>query len=59
MENIKIITSEQHQNLLKLCNKSKHQFRENSFGVIFCIRCGLLSTSTNNVQKLEHIYQIK
>lgn len=55
----KIITSEQHQNLLKLCNKGKHQFRENNFGVIFCIRCGLLSTSTNGAPKLEHIYLVK
>lgn len=56
---IKVLTPEQHKFHLFLCNKGKHQFRENSFGVIFCIRCGLLSTSTNNVQKLEHIYQIK
>lgn len=55
----KTITSEQYQSLLKLCNKGKHTFRENSFGVIFCIRCGLLSTSTNGTPKLEHIYLVK
>lgn len=56
---IRNITFEQHQNLLKLCNKGKHQFRENNFGIIYCIRCGLLSISTNNIQKLEFVYQIK
>ncbi len=31
----------------------QHKLRENEFGVVFCIRCGLLSTSIGNVPKLE------
>lgn len=49
----KRITQEQYLNKLKQCSKGKHKLRENSFGVVYCVRCGLLSTSVGNVPKLE------
>lgn len=48
-----IITKEQFQKKLKLCQKGKHKLRENEFGVVFCTVCGLLSTSVGNVPKLK------
>lgn len=42
-----IITTKEHQRALYiLCSKGKHKFRENSFGITWCVICGLLSTST-------------
>ena len=49
----KIITSQQWLKGLELCKKGKHKFRENSFGVIFCTRCGLLSNTIVNAPKLD------
>lgn len=49
----KIITSQQWYKGLELCKKGKHKFRENSFGVIFCTRCGLLSNAIVNTFKLD------
>lgn len=49
----KIVNNEQFENGLKLCNKGKHKLRENGFGVVFCVRCGLLSTSVGGVEKLK------
>lgn len=46
------ITPERHQSMLKICAKGKHKLRENSFGVVFCVRCGLLSTSVGIVPKI-------
>ena len=50
---VTIITKEQFQNKLKVCQKGKHKLRENEFGVVFCTICGLLSTSVGNVPKLK------
>lgn len=49
----KIITDEQFINGTKLCAKGKHKLRENSFGIVWCVKCGLLSTSVGNVPKLS------
>jgi hypothetical protein len=48
----KVITQEQFVKGLAICSKGKHKLRENNFGVLFCVRCGLLSTSVGNVEKL-------
>lgn len=34
------------------CNKRKHKLRENNFGVVWCVNCGMLS-NTLNAQKLN------
>lgn len=49
----KIITSQQWLKNRELCNKGKHKFRENCFGIVFCTRCGLLSNATVNTPKLD------
>lgn len=49
---MKTITTEQHQKLVQICAKGKHKLRENSFGVVFCVKCGLLSTSVGIVPKI-------
>lgn len=46
------ITTKQFLKGLELCKKGKHKLRENKLGVVFCTRCGLLSTSVGNVEKL-------
>lgn len=48
----KVITKEQFEKGLAICSKGKHKLRENNFGVVFCVRCGLLSTSVGNAEKL-------
>lgn len=48
-----IITKEQFQNKLKICQKGKHKLSENEFGGVFYTICGLLSTSVGNVSKLK------
>jgi Zn ribbon nucleic-acid-binding protein len=48
----KVITQEQFVKGLAICSKGKHKLRENDFGVVFCVRCGLLSTSVGNAEKL-------
>ena len=48
-----IITQEKHQLLMgRNCNKGKHRFRENNFGICWCVLCGMLGT-TNTAPKLE------
>lgn len=50
---MKEICSEQLQKSIKnLCEKGKHKFRENKFGVTWCVRCGCLSTSIGFADKL-------
>lgn len=44
MKTSRIINSEQHINMMKnYCSKSKHKIRENSFGISYCVICGLIS----------------
>ena len=50
---MKIVNHEAYINGLKLCNKGKHTLRENSLGIVFCTRCGLLSNSTNTERLKE------
>lgn len=38
---------------LSLCKKGKHKLRENKFGVTWCVRCGLLSTTIGTAQLLK------
>ena len=56
---MKHITNDQFVNSLKICQKGKHKLRENNFGVVFCTRCGLLSTSVGAVEKLTEDDKIK
>lgn len=49
----KIITSQQWLKGQELCKKGKHKFKENSFGVVFCTRCGLLSNAIVDMPKLD------
>jgi len=56
---MKHITNDQFVNNLKICQKGKHKLRENNFGVVFCVRCGLLSTSVGAVEKLTENDKIK
>ena len=40
----KIITIDDHNKLKAChCNKGKHRFRENKFGIVWCVICGQLS----------------
>lgn len=40
------ITKERYlEGIKNYCKKDKHKFRTNKFGVTWCTRCGLLSTS--------------
>ena len=48
----KNISKEQHLRMLKLCANGKHKFRENKFGVTWCVVCGLLSTSIGFAKSL-------
>ena len=50
---MKTITKEQFVNGLKICQKGKHKLRENEFGIVWCVRCGLLSTSVGTAEKLN------
>lgn len=56
---MKHINNNQFISNLKLCQKGKHKLRENKFGVVFCVRCGLLSTSVGAVVKLKDDDKIK
>lgn len=49
------ITKEAHTALKKVhCDKGKHRFRENKFGVTWCVICGQLSyNNLGLVPKLE------
>lgn len=42
-----------YQKSLSQCSKGKHKFRENKFGVTWCVRCGQLSTSVGTSQILN------
>lgn len=33
------------------CNRSKHKFRENKFGVTWCTVCGMLASNTYGLVK--------
>lgn len=46
------VTRDFYKKGLSLCQKGKHKLRENEFGVVWCVRCGLLSTSVGNADKL-------
>lgn len=50
---MKTITKEQFVNGFKICQKGKHKLRENEFGIVWCVRCGLLSTSVGTAEKLN------
>lgn len=56
---MKTITKEQYIKGLELCKKGKHKLRENQFGIVFCTRCGLLSTSVGNVERLKEDDKLK
>lgn len=47
------IVKEQFENGIKICQKGKHKLRENQFGIVWCTRCGLLSTSVGSAEKLR------
>ncbi len=47
------ITNESFEKIQANCKKGKHKLRENNFGVCWCVKCGLLSTSVGTAQKLE------
>ena len=49
----KILNSINYQKSLAQCSKGKHKFRENKFGVTWCVRCGQLSTSVGTSQILN------
>ena len=46
-----IKSTDWHKNL-GLCAKGKHKLRTNDYGVTWCTRCGLLS-STQNAEPLK------
>ena len=35
------------------CNKGKHKFRTNKFGVTWCVICGMLGSYNTSSQELE------
>lgn len=49
----KIISQSHCGKLQELCKKGKHKLRENEFGVVWCVHCGLLSNSVGGVQKIK------
>lgn len=55
----KIINIETFIKGLDLCKKGKHKLRENKFGVTWCVRCGLLSTTIGTAQALEENDKLK
>ena len=51
---MKIVSLEEYSKLKKFhCEKGKHRFRENKFGVTWCTICGLLSTNNFGAIPLE------
>lgn len=44
---------EQYRKVVKFCDKGKCKTRENSFGVIWCVRCGKLHGVNTLAEKLE------
>lgn len=52
----RIISLEEHQRLKQYhCDKGKHRFRENKFGITWCVICGQLSV--NNQGKVEPLQE--
>lgn len=49
---MKIVSNEQFEKMLNLCKCGKHKFRENNLGVVWCVRCGTLSTKVGFAEKL-------
>lgn len=51
---MKYFTLEEHSKLKKChCDKGKHRFRENLFGITWCVICGQLSINNQGlVEKL-------
>lgn len=47
------ITNDAFEKIQANCKKGKHKLRENNFGVCWCVKCGLLSTSVGASSKLE------
>lgn len=48
--NMKTISLEEYKKLKACrCDKGKHKFRENKFGVTWCTICGLLSSNVYGV----------
>jgi hypothetical protein len=48
----KVISIEEHIKLKRChCDKGKHRFRENKFGVTWCVICGLLSINNLGLVK--------
>lgn len=47
------INKEQFSKGVAICSKGKHKLRENQFGIVWCTRCGLLSTSVGSAEKLS------
>jgi hypothetical protein len=46
----KIISVDEHIKLKSCnCDKSKHRFRENSFGITWCVICGQLSVNNKGL----------
>lgn len=46
----KIITIDEHNKLKKChCDKGRHKFRENSFGITWCVICGQLSINNKGI----------
>lgn len=45
------ISREEYYKMLEPCKQGKHKLRQNNFGVVWCIRCGLLS-NTHNAPKM-------
>lgn len=51
---MKTITKEQWYKMLAVnCNRSKHRFRTNNYGITFCVICGLLSNKGADVLNEE------
>lgn len=48
----KIVSTEEHIKLKRChCDKGKHRFRENKFGITWCVICGLLSINNLGLVK--------
>lgn len=44
LKTFKVISPEEWSKMQKnYCSKGKHKIRENSFGISFCVICGLIS----------------
>lgn len=50
---VREINKEQFSKGVTICSKGKHKLRENQFGIVWCTRCGLLSTSVGSAEKLS------